>query len=126
MQTRRLYAAITATGDAVARIQVARNSRVKAVQLVLTPGGSSLTDLDSCIISVSLQTSFQSAVNDTNDVLAMLANGFDLTTSGAAMVGTTVYIATDVPIAANEFIYLHAVESGSATWTAYAIVHLDG
>jgi len=116
MQTRQLYASITATIGGTVYVELPTQARIKAIELILIAAGALAAVTDYCHVEVSMSPNNQTAVNDALGVLAGIAalgnHGSD-----------SVFVLTDCQCKAGDRIYLNATESGTTTWIARAVLH---
>lgn len=121
MQTRYLYAAVTATGQVY--FDMPSNSTIKGVQFAAM--ASSIASGDYIELELSQASTNQTAVNDALSVIAIAT--FACTGSGTpASTGAgnlSAYMPADVPIKAGERVYLNYTESGSTSWRVRCLVY---
>lgn len=125
MQTRQLYASVTASIAGSVYVELPTNAKIKAVDMWITPIGAMSATADSIIAEVSTVSSNQTATNDAVGVLATCGANYTIVTSGAAVAGIGRQCLCDVQCKAGDRIYLNATESGTTTWNVRAVIHFS-
>lgn len=120
MQTRQLYASVTATTAGVTYVELPTSARIKSVELSITPVGSG-TAADYILAEVSLNPANQTATNDAMGVLC--AAGYTIGAAASAGTSSNVVALCDCQCKAGDRIYINATESGGSTFNVRAILH---
>jgi len=119
METRQLYASVTATGQVY--FDAPRNARIKGVTFCATSVTASATG-DTLNLEISTTSTNQTLVQDAVNIVAVAA--FDSPGSAGTREVMSFYCPSDVAIKAGDRIYLNYTEAGAATWNVRALVFL--
>lgn len=120
MKSVQIYAAVTATGQTY--IDVPQAGRIKGVVFTVTVTGVAADD--SLAVELSTVSTNQMAVSDARSVAAICA--WRVTGGGGTGPSNTIpqafYCPSDMPVSANDRIYLNYTEVGTGTWGLRALV----
>lgn len=120
MQSRYLYASVTASGQVY--FDMPNNSTIKGVLFSATNAAGS--NADYVELELSSASTNQTAVTDALNVIAIAT----FTTSGSGTPASltaaslNMYCPADAPIKAGERVYLNYTESGTSTWRVRCLV----
>jgi len=120
MRTYQLYATGSATGNAIASINIPSSTKVKAIQIcfeITSITATSYVALEFSKIPVS-----QIAVNGAQDPFLEVRLGSNFVTSGLSTSGLNQTFPVDVDCRQGETIYVHALVTGTATYRVNAIL----
>jgi len=120
MQTRYLYASVTATGQTY--FDMPNNSTIRGCLFACSAAtGAAAASLE---LELSLASTNQTAVTDALNVIAIAS--FDHTAAGSpasiSAVCNSFYAPCDQPIKAGERVYLNYTEAGGDTWKVRCLV----
>jgi hypothetical protein len=119
--TLKLYGTGSATANAVASVQMPGAGRIRGVQVAIM--FDSVTDNAAVQIEVSRASAREIAVNGAQQCIVEAAAYSNFVTSGLGQFGINTFLPCDVPNTQGQLIYLHAVVTGTATYTATCILH---
>lgn len=122
MQTRQIYAALTASTSGANFVELPNNARIRKITLCICPGAAPGTG-DCIEVEISRSATNQVRVNDALGVMAAAGFYYTLTTSGAPVFGIQNDYLVDEQVRAGERVYLHATKTGSGTMHCKAILH---
>lgn len=122
MRTLKLYAAITATANAVANLLIPRNGRIKSIRWAVDIDAPA--DNASVAVDLNTQTITVLASNDIPSIAELRAL-VNLSTSGAYLGAIKAQEFLDYPVAAGDRIYIHAVVAGTVTARITAFIDID-
>ena len=108
MRTRiyRLYAAAVADTSNAANVQIQRAGTIVGIFWAHTM--LSTTDGTSLVWELSFSSTQQTGTNDATGVVSTVANGFNITTSGAtAQSAHSVHAPLAIPVSQGDRLYLH-------------------
>jgi hypothetical protein len=121
MYSRKLYATGSATANGAATITVPSASRLIAVQWAVVFG--STTNAAFCRLEISAASATEIAVNEAQQCISELDFYGNFVTSGLSNGGANLFVPVPgVPWAQGQKIYLHAVISGTVTFTGGAVL----
>jgi hypothetical protein len=121
MNTLKLYATGAATANAVANVQMPSATRIKGVQVAFMV--DSITDNAAVQIELSRASAREIATNGAQQCIIEQAIYGNFVTSGLAQFGINQFFPVDIPVIQGQLIYLHAVVTGTATYTFTGIIH---
>ena len=122
--TRQIYVAVAAgtTNDA-AHIDIPAACVLVGINYALD--GTGPADGDRIRAELSMASTGQQTINDAQNVVAVISYGFDLVTSGSAVIGTTGWIGpTSVPLPAMSRLYVNFLDAVTGTYTLRLVLHL--
>lgn len=123
MNTLKLYGTGSATANAVASVQIPSRGRIRGVQLALM--ADCITDNGAVQIEVSRASAREIAVNGAQQCVIEAAVYQNFVTSGLAAIGINQFFPVSVDVVQGQLIYLHAVVTGTLTYTATAVIHYE-
>jgi len=125
VKTYRLYAAITASINAAAQLDITRKGRIVGVNTALVVDGAPTTG-DYLRAEVSFSNAAQPTTNDAANIIAEFGFGGFLTTSGAGWLnGNAAAGPLSIPVQVGDRIYLNATEVGASTWRLAILLYVD-
>lgn len=125
VRTYRLYASITATGNALAQLDIKRPGKIVGVDWTVTTGSAPATG-DYLRAEVSFASTVQTTTNDASGVISEVGFGGALTTSGGGYWNGNVHQGpTAIRVQVGDRLYLNATENGSTTWVTGCVIHVD-
>ena len=117
MQSRYLYASVTATGQLF--FDMPSNSTIKGCQFAFNNPVAAAGDL--LEVEVSLASTNQTAVTDALNVVAIASVG--VSSTAGATTCNSVYMPADMPVKAGERVYVNYTETGTSTWKLRVLVY---
>lgn len=121
MFSRKLYATASATGNAAATITVPSACRLIGIQWAVN--FDSITDNGVCTLEVSAASATEIATNEAQQCIGELRYQSNFVTSGLVNGAVNLVVPVPgVPWAQGQKIYLHAVISGTITYTGGAVL----
>jgi hypothetical protein len=120
MQTRQLYANITASTAGLVFVELPFNARLKCIIWSIVPTAVP-TNGDTCVVEISSSPTAQTTVLDAIGVLAVFGLSFVVLTSGSET-SANGWLPCDYVVKAGERIYLNVAEAGSGTYQVRALL----
>lgn len=124
VRTYKIFATITASGNALAQVDVRRNGAILGVQLSLAPAATPANN-DNTIVEISLYPSSQVTTNDAMGVLAYGSISGAILTSGSVQASNVYVPSYGIRVQVGDRLYLHASEAGGQSVQAMVLVHVD-
>jgi hypothetical protein len=118
MQTRQLYALVSATSSGVTYVELPFNARLKCIVWSIAPTTTPANG-DLCLCEVSSSPTGQTNVLDATGILAVFGLAFSVLTSGS-LTAVNGWIPCDYTVKAGERLYLNTAESGGNTYQVRA------
>jgi len=123
MNTLKIYATGSATGNAVAQVIIPKAARIR--QIVWAVSVDSVTDNGTLALEISKASATEIAVNQAQQCIAEVRATSNFVTSGLAHTGINVVTPVDIQTVQGQIIYLHAVVGGTLTYPGGAVLHYD-
>lgn len=120
MYSRKLYATGSATANGVATLTIPSASRLVAIDWAVN--FDSITDNGICTLELSVASATEIAINASQQCIAELRYQSNFVTSGLLNGAVNKWTPMPgVPFAQGQFLYLHAVISGTIVYTGGAV-----
>jgi hypothetical protein len=120
METLKVFANVTTSGNAVAQVVIPSKSRIKGVQwsIMGVPATGDLT----VEVELSRASASQIGVNGAQQSISQCGVTATMETSGNPQTAVAFFHPVDVPVIQGQIIYLHAFQ-GTGTASVTCIIH---
>lgn len=115
MRTLKLYGSGASTANAVASVIIPSATRIKGVQVQAFI--DCVTDNGACQLEISQASASEIAINGSQQCIVTIGMFSNFLTSGLAQFGVNQFFPVDVAVAQGQILYLHALVSGTLTYT---------
>lgn len=124
VRTYKLRASVTATGSALAQVDIRRNGRILGAQISILPTVNAAAG-DYVEAELSLYPSTQITTNDAMGVIAHASGGAQFLTSGSVPATNVYKPSFGIEVRVGDRLYLHALEAGTQTYFVNVLVDVD-